>query len=246
MAQERAAMSRPAGLSPAERSRLDEAGAVMVRGCVEAETLAPALTGFAQARSDGPGLRLFTAPPALRGVLAPDGVLGAIAASALSIKARPTRLILFDKNAEANWAVAWHQDRTIAVAEKREAPGYEVWSRKGGVHHVEPPFDIIERTVSLRLHLDDAGPENAPLLTLRGSHAVGKIAASNALRLARDGDVETHIAAVGDLLVLRTAILHASHRALKPSGRRVLHVDFSDAALPHGLAWAFHWDTANV
>lgn len=231
-----AAMSRPVGLSGTERSRLDQTGAVMVRGCIEAKTLAPALTAFAHARPDGPGLRLFSAPTALRGLLEADGVLGAIAASALSSKARPTRLILFDKNAKANWAVPWHQDRTIAVAERREAPGYAIWSKKGGVDHVEPPFKIIERTVSLRLHVDDAGLDNAPLLTLRGSHATGKIAASNASRLARAGEVETHIAAAGDLLVLRTAILHASQRASRPSRRRVLHVDFSDADLPHGLA----------
>lgn len=34
------------------------------------------------------------------------------------------RSILFDKTAGANWAVLWHQDRTIAVKEKREVDGF--------------------------------------------------------------------------------------------------------------------------
>jgi hypothetical protein len=35
----------------------------------------------------------------------------------------PVRSILFDKTPEENWPVAWHQDLTIAVREKKEING---------------------------------------------------------------------------------------------------------------------------
>jgi hypothetical protein len=54
----------------------------------------------------------------------------------LGSKARAVRGIFFDKNAEANWKVAWHQDLTIAVCEKLEVKGYGSWSIKAGIVHV--------------------------------------------------------------------------------------------------------------
>ena len=45
---------------------------------------------------------------------------------------RPVRVLYFDKNPDANWAVPWHQDRTIAVAQRIDVPGYDMWSVKAG------------------------------------------------------------------------------------------------------------------
>ena len=42
----------------------------------------------------------------------------------------PVRAIFFDKTAESNWRVPWHQDLAIAVAEKIETPGFTGWSIK--------------------------------------------------------------------------------------------------------------------
>ena len=44
---------------------------------------------------------------------------------------------------------------SIAVAERREAPGFRGWSVKQGVLHVQPPADILEGMLTLRLHLSD-------------------------------------------------------------------------------------------
>src|SRR5579862_5599531 len=57
-------------------------------------------------------------------------------ASILGAGARAVRAILFDKTPDANWKVAWHQDLTIAVKEKREAVGFAAWTEKEGVCHV--------------------------------------------------------------------------------------------------------------
>jgi hypothetical protein len=40
------------------------------------------------------------------------------------------------------------------------------------------------------------------------------------------------------VVAMRGLTIHASERALRPSNRRVVHVDFSSASLPNGLEWA--------
>ncbi len=88
---------------------------------------------------------------------------------------RLVRGLFFDKTPGANWPVAWHQDLTLAVAERREIAGWSNWSVKAGVPHVQPPVDILERMVTLRLQLDDCGADNGPLRVLPGSHCLGRI-----------------------------------------------------------------------
>lgn len=147
------------------------------------------------------------------------------------------RAILFDKNATSNWALAWHQDRTIAVVERFDVPEFSSWNRKGGVDHVEPPFGFIERMVTARIHLDQVTSDNAPLLISPGTHRLGKIAEPNiAGAVDRHGSFEC-VADAGDVWVYRTAILHASKRATAPSRRRVLQVDYSSEKLPEPLSW---------
>jgi hypothetical protein len=85
----------------------------------------------------------------------------------------PVRGILFDKLPAANWQVGWHQDQIIPVADRKEAPGFTAWSVKGGVHHVRPPATVLERMLTLRIHLDDCGCENGALRVIPGSHAHG-------------------------------------------------------------------------
>lgn len=40
------------------------------------------------------------------------------------------RILLFNKTQNQNWFVPWHQDRTIAVQQRHEMPGYLNWTRK--------------------------------------------------------------------------------------------------------------------
>jgi hypothetical protein len=41
--------------------------------------------------------------------------------------------------------------------------------------HVEPPFDLVDRMVTVRVHLDAVPVTNAPLLVASGSHKRGRI-----------------------------------------------------------------------
>lgn len=183
-----------------------------------------------------PGVRL-TDEPELTALLAPDGPVGAIAVSLTSRAARPVRAVMFDKTSEANWAVAWHQDRTIAVREHIDVDGFGPWSNKDGTLHVAPPFDVLARMITLRVHLDAVDEANAPLRIALGSQTLGRVAADQAGTLAADAPQTACFAEVGDIWAYRTPILHASDRALTPGRRRVLQVDYADFDLPGGLVW---------
>lgn len=182
------------------------------------------------------GVRLSD-EPALSQILAAGGALDSIARMRLGESARPVRAILFDKTAETNWALGWHQDRTIAVKERREAPGFGPWSKNGGAHHVEPPFDVMSRMITLRAHLDACGDDNAPLLIAKGSHLLGRIPAETAADVASRLETLVCLAKPGDVWAYRSAILHASEASQVKSHRRVLHVDYAAFALPHELDW---------
>lgn len=149
------------------------------------------------------------------------------------------RAIYFHKSAEANWFVGWHQDLTIAVRERREAPGFEAWSVKEGVPHVQPPVEVLEKMLTLRLHLDDADASNGALRVLPGSHRFGRLSAAEIEEQRLKMAEVVCEARAGDVLVIRPLLLHASSRATSDRPRRVLHVEYAGEPLPHGLKWHY-------
>ncbi|MBN8805359.1 MAG: phytanoyl-CoA dioxygenase family protein [Sphingopyxis terrae] len=174
---------------------------------------------------------------ALQPLLASDGQIGTFAASIIGRRSRAVRAILFDKTAEANWSLSWHQDRTICVRERVEVPGYGPWTIKGGMQHVAPPFDLLSRMVTLRLHLDDVAEDNAPLMIAPGSHKLGRIPEAEIDQLVSRLGQQLCLAEAGDIWVYATPIVHASKAATHPERRRVLQVDFSADDLPGELDW---------
>jgi hypothetical protein len=112
-----------------------------------------------------PGVREVAESAAIRCLI--EAVLGSSAFVA--------RSMFFDKTPDANWKVAWHQDLTIAVRKKIEVDGYTAWSVKEGIVHVQPPISVLERMVTVRLHLDDCGLENGPLQVIPMSHKSGRV-----------------------------------------------------------------------
>lgn len=173
----------------------------------------------------------------LRPILNADGPVGRLAAEVLGPAARPVRAILFDKTAAANWALPWHQDRVIAVRERIEVEGFGPWSRKHGAVHVAPPFPLLARMLTLRVHLDPVPETNAPLLVAPGSHRRGRIAETDVPAVVAACGVVPCLADPGDIWLYATPILHASDRATAVNRRRVLQVDYSADALPGGLEW---------
>ncbi|MFT4114089.1 phytanoyl-CoA dioxygenase family protein [Silvibacterium sp.] len=149
---------------------------------------------------------------------------------------RPVRGILFDKIAEANWKVPWHQDLTIAVQERMDAEGFGPWSIKAGIVHVQPPVSILEQMVAVRIHLDDCSHDNGPLRVIPGSHRFGRIPEADIERYIGPCEV-TCTVGVGGVLLMRPLILHASSPAVSPAHRRVIHIEYADCDLPQRMSW---------
>ena len=175
--------------------------------------------------------------PALTALLAPDSPLGDIASTRLGPRARRVRAILFDKTADTNWALGWHQDRVIAVRERIDTPGYGPWSVKQGMLHVAPPAELLAGMLTMRVHLDAVPATNAPLLVAPGSHRLGRIAEDAIEAVVRDHGSVACLAEAGDVWLYVTPIVHASALATRPKRRRVLQVDFAAYDLPNGLDW---------
>jgi hypothetical protein len=172
-------------------------------------------------------VRRLANSPALRRLIEPH----------LGVGAHPVRGILFDKTRTANWKVAWHQDRSIAVKQRIEVPGYGPWSVKAGVQHVQPPIEVLDKMLTLRLHLDDCGEDNGPLCVIPGSHT-GGILSDETIAMWRSGASPAKcICQAGGAVLMRPLLLHASASARLPGHRRVIHIEYAAALLAGGLEW---------
>lgn len=155
----------------------------------------------------------------------------------LGVGAFPVRGLFFDKTADTNWKVGWHQDRSIAVKQRIDVPGYGPWSVKAGVLHVQPPSRVLENMVTLRIHLDDCGQDNGPLRVLAGSHATGILSNEMIAEWRRRATPIDCTCFEGGALLMRPLLLHASSQAALPRHRRVVHIEYATGALAGGLEW---------
>lgn len=142
-----------------------------------AEPLSPARAGH---RLEGSEI--------VRSLTKRGALLQQIAAEQIGPDARTVRALFFNKSDDANWALGWHQDRTIAVMERHEVQGFGPWTVKAGILHVAPPFELLAGMLTMRIHLDAVPEHNAPLLIAPGSHRLG---------LIREGDVADTVAQCG-------------------------------------------------
>lgn len=149
----------------------------------------------------------------------------------------PVRALFFDKTAEANWRVPWHQDLSIAVAERIDVEGFTGWSIKDEVIHVQPPREVLEDMITVRLHLDDCAAANGALRVIPGSHRRGRLSQAEILAFAQAAQEVTCEIEKGGVLLMRPLLMHASSPATNPAHRRVLHIEYAGAALPGGLKW---------
>jgi hypothetical protein len=214
---------------------LDDHGAEHLSGAVVGH-LTALRAALAHLPADHAGIRI-KGVVGLTPFLASDGPIGLIAARLLGTDSRPVRAILFDKTADANWSLAWHQDRTICVRQRAEVDGFGPWTTKQGMQHVAPPFDLLSRMITLRVHLDDVPATNAPLLIAPGSHKHGRVLINAIDEVVRLRGTVTCIATAGDVWAYATPILHASEAAAVPARRRVLQVDYAADGLPGQLEW---------
>lgn len=215
------------------REQIDQHGCAMVEA-VLAATEVQALGSQLEAGGGKPGQRerlvepwcaeltaRLRRHPALAPVLTPDLVA--------------LQCICFEKSADLNWLVAVHQDLSFPVVGQTNHPDWKAWSRKDGTQYVQPPVQVLEQLLAVRVHLDACGPDDGALSVVPGSHLQGVITPDEAIRL-RAGD-QSCPATPGDAFLMRPLLLHRSSKALGSSRRRVLHYVFGPRALPDGMAW---------
>lgn len=218
---------------------------------LDSETISSVLEALANANIDDGasqragkafGIRnLFNAVPFTR-ELANSSLCRSVVEPILGPNARVVRGIYFDKHKDANWKVAWHQDLTIAVRERRDVDsygpldGYGPWSLKAGIHHVQPPISVLENILTLRIHLDDTDESNGALRVLPGTHLHGRLDPSRISHFKQQSPI-TCTVCPGGALLMRPLLLHSSTTAINPAHRRVLHFEYSSIDLPGGLRW---------
>ncbi len=135
--------------------------------------------------------------------------------------------IAFDKTAETNWKVTWHQDLMFPFAKPVTSPGFELSSMKDGIAFARPPKRILEALLAVRLHLDDCDEKNGPLRISPGTHLSGIIPVADVPELVRSHGQKVCLADEGIALLMRPLLLHASSKAIEPEHRRVLHLVFA-------------------
>ena len=144
--------------------------------------------------------------------------------------------IYFDKPETSNWYVAYHQDLTISVNEKKVIPNFGPWTTKQNQFAVQPPTDILENIFTIRIHLDDTDENNGALKVVPNSHSKGIYRPENI-----DWTIETEDICVvpkGGIMIMKPLLLHGSNRTLNGNRRRVIHIEFSDKELPEDLKWS--------
>jgi hypothetical protein len=166
-----------------------------------------------------------------------SGMASGIAETILDRGAHPVRAILFNKTPATNWYVTWHQDLSIPVKQRADVPGYGPWSMKDGIPHVQPPMSVLEKMVSLRIHIDPCPADNGAIKFLPGSHCAG-ILDSTQIGEWRLKESVLCSAEIGDVIVMRPLVLHSSSESTALAQRRVLHIEYANVELSSLLEWA--------
>lgn len=222
------------------RSKLDKDGFTVIQGVLNrscTEALAREIDAQLS-KVPAAGIRGLARKVAGVHSIAHSATVRALAESGLGRNARLVRSIYFSKNRETNWQVAWHQDLAIAVRNKAEVAGFGSWSLKDGVTHVQPPTSVLDRMLTLRLHLDPADDSNGALWVAPGSHRLGRLAACDAADAAARIGKHLCVMNAGDVLLFKPLLLHTSRKATSAQPRRVVHLEFADVELPAPLQWS--------
>jgi hypothetical protein len=154
-----------------------------------------------------------------------------------------TKAIYFDKPSESNWFVAYHQDLSISVDKKADLKNYSNWTFKKGQYGVQPPIEILQDTITIRIHLDDTDENNGALKVIPKSHLNGIVRVDS-----KDWDIENEFICKvkkGGAMLMKPLTLHASNRTTNGQKRRVIHLEFNKHKLTEPLAWLEHYVIKN-
>ena len=214
------------------RPQLEAHGYALIRRGVSEKTIQALETAVDAGQH---GIRNLLCNQVVRRIAGSDEVRRSVA-SVLGADCFAVRGIFFNKSAEANWKVTWHQDCVIAVREKLHLEGWGPWSSKANVIHVRPELAVLQQMLAIRIHLDDCGEDNGPLRVIPGSDRDGFLSDTEIQSRSKANAVVCAVLR-GDTILMRPLLLHSSPPAMRPSIRRVIHLEFAAAELPHGAEW---------
>jgi ectoine hydroxylase-related dioxygenase (phytanoyl-CoA dioxygenase family) len=172
------------------------------------------------------GVRHALSHPAVA-ALASEMRLLSIAQQILGSDALPFRATLFDKSAEANWLVVWHQDTALPLRERRDTSGWGPWSVKDGVVYAHAPARALCQVLALRVHLDDSDAHNGPLRVLPRTHTRGVLTDDEIEEFAAKIAPVECLVPQGGILAMRPLLIHASSKSQSETPRRVLHIEYA-------------------
>ncbi|CAM1372380.1 phytanoyl-CoA dioxygenase family protein [Tenacibaculum xiamenense] len=143
-----------------------------------------------------------------------------------------SKAIYFNKPAKSNWFVSYHQDLSISAKKRIVSEEYTQWTNKQGQLGVIPPIDVLESTITFRLHLDDTNDDNGALKVLPKSHTKGLV------RIDEDFDQDNYekefVCKVksGGVMLMKPLLLHASDKSISDKDRAVIHIEFCNKEIP--------------
>jgi ectoine hydroxylase-related dioxygenase (phytanoyl-CoA dioxygenase family) len=147
-----------------------------------------------------------------------------------------TKSIYFDKPENSNWFVSYHQDLSISVSDKFEIDGYKNWTVKKNQFGVQPPIEVLEKTITLRIHLDNTDQSNGALKVILNSHKKG------ITRFEKEWAEQEEEAICnvreGAVMLMKPLTFHASKRSQSGNRRRVIHLEFCNQELESPLVWS--------
>ena len=144
--------------------------------------------------------------------------------------------IYFDKPEKSNWFVSYHQDLTISVDKKIEYENFSNWTNKHNQFAVQPPKEILENIVTVRIHLDNTNEDNGALKVLKKSH-LKSICRIDSLEFEKETEVFCNVDS-GGIMLMKPLLFHASNKTTNDKNRRVIHIEFSNKELPKNLHWS--------
>jgi ectoine hydroxylase-related dioxygenase (phytanoyl-CoA dioxygenase family) len=214
------------------KRQVEAHGYALIHGGVSEETIQALETAL---DADRHGIRNLLSNNLVRVIAGSDEVRRPVA-SVLGADCFAVRGIFFNKSPKANWKVTWHQDCVIAVREKLNIKGWGPWSSKADVVHVRPELAVLRQMLAIRIHLDDCGEDNGPLRVIPHSHQDGFLSDAEIQNRSKENAVVC-VVLRGDTILMRPLLLHSSPPAMRPSNRRVVHLEFAAAELPHAAKW---------
>lgn len=189
-------------------------------------------------RSGRAGLRHVLTNHAIR-QLSCDARLVKLASDLLGGSAFPFKGTFLDKSPTTNWLVTWHQDLTLPLRARVDAPAWGPWTTKGGRLYAIAPAEVLVGVVALRVHLDDSTAENGPLRVLPGTHRLGRLSEDRIAELARSIPAIACLVPAGGVVALSPLAVHASSKSTNDLPRRVLHLEYATSvALGSGVELA--------